>query len=157
MKKYMWLLCVVAMVGCESRPIDTLSKASSNKIQLSELGEQFELPIGQTVTFEKEGLSIRFESVPMDCRCPADVLCIWAGYASMVLKANELNHEADITLSTATLAEQTASFFSYTVELVELTPYPISDQQTDPTAYKAVLIVKKSGAVEMPQSDGEYK
>lgn len=145
MKKYIWFACMVIVIACDQRLKDTIGEKTSQKTQQSEFNEQFVISIGQTVTIESEGLNIRFDSVPMDCRCPSGAQCIWAGYAEIILNATNSNNESvRINLTTSYPGQQTASFFSYTVELLELTPYPIVDQQTDSTTYQASLIVKKA-------------
>ncbi len=45
------------------------------------LGEEFELAVHQTAQITDENISITFQEVLEDSRCPVDVTCIWAGLA----------------------------------------------------------------------------
>lgn len=146
MKKYLWFLSFISIIGCDYRLTDPFGGASSQKtLPPPELNEQFAVPIGQTVTLQNEGLSIRFDSVPMDCRCPNGAVCIWQGYIEVILQATDSEkRSAEIRLSTLNGDQNViASFFSYNIELLGLIPHPVVDRQTDTTAYQVLLIVKK--------------
>src|SRR5262245_60410423 len=47
-----------------------LSAKQSRQAEMIRLGQEFELKIGQDVTIEGEGLTVAFESVLEDGRCP---------------------------------------------------------------------------------------
>jgi hypothetical protein len=142
MKNYLLWLCAMAILGCDNRLMETLGLTSSEKNPPPELNEPFSLPIGKTVTFENEGLSIRFESVPTESRCPAGALCIWEGEAVAKLQMTK-SGMGSTTIELNTTQPHITVFFSYTVELLELTPYPVLDQQLDTAAYQALLVVKR--------------
>ncbi|MBL7959422.1 hypothetical protein JNL27_04205 [bacterium] len=142
MKKYLWLLSVVTILGCDNRFIDPFSGASPSQNLSTDLDEQFILPIGETAVFENEGLIIRFESVPTESRCPEGALCIWEGEGIVKLQIAK-SGMGTTTIELNTTQPRMAELFSYTVELLELTPHPVLDQQLDASAYRASLIVKK--------------
>lgn len=143
MKKYLWLLSVVTILGCDNRFIDPFSGASSGKSQSTDLDEQFILSIGETAIFENEGVNVRFESVPTESRCPDGALCFWEGEAIVKLQIAK-SGMGSTTIELNTTQPRMAEFFSYTVELLELSPHPVLDQQLDASAYRASLIIKKA-------------
>ena len=52
------------------------------------LGQPFELRVGRSATVAGEGLTVSFEAVSSDSRCPTGVQCVWApeaGCSSMWL------------------------------------------------------------------------
>jgi hypothetical protein len=46
-------------------------------------GRDFELALGESVMVEGSGVTLTFEDVPSDSRCPTDVVCVWAGNAQV--------------------------------------------------------------------------
>src|SRR6266404_7236915 len=51
----------------------------------AEPGVAFSLPAGKTAGINGSRTRIRFDEVRNDSRCPADVTCVWAGDAQVVL------------------------------------------------------------------------
>ena len=49
------------------------------------LGKEFKLVKGEVAYFKQEVIEIKFSNVTEDSRCPADVVCIWAGRVSVVV------------------------------------------------------------------------
>lgn len=144
MIKIMWLICVVTLIGCDNRLIDLFDGTTPKKFNPPELNETFSIPIDQTVTIQNENLNIRFDSVPIDCRCPDGVVCIWEGYYEVILHATDSIRSAEIRLSTLNGDQNvSASFFAYRITLNGLTPHPVLDQPTDSTAYQVMLVVTK--------------
>lgn len=102
------------------------------------LGEQFDLKLGQQVTVQNEGLTIKFKTVVNDSRCPEGAQCIWAGNAKVTIVVSEI----DIALNTNSDPKQTP-YSNYTLRLITLSPYPKLNQKINPQDYVAKLIVTK--------------
>lgn len=111
---------------------------STNSVD-PKLGEQFDLKLGQQVTVQNEGLTIKFKSVDNDSRCPKDVQCIGPGNAQVTIVVSQ----TDITLNTFSDPKQ-AVYSNYTLRLIALTPYPFLHEKIDPQYYVATLIVTKN-------------
>jgi hypothetical protein len=89
-------------------------------------------------------LQIRFISVPEDSRCPADVECVWAGNAKIVLGAS-LKDSPDETVLTlnSTVDPQEALYAGYRIRFVSLKPAPLSGRTINPAEYRVTLIVSR--------------
>ncbi len=106
------------------------------------LGEDFELAVHQTAQFTAEKISVTFEQVLEDSRCPVDVTCIWAGLAEVSLQVAVSGQERELSLSTLP-PENSAVFENYTFWLISVRPGPRSDQNIDSSAYFVTVRVDK--------------
>lgn len=124
--KYMSLLFIfVILLGC--------NKDTPSEVQILKLNEPFELRIGQSAIINYGELSFKFDSVPYDYRCPEDALCIWAGYAAVVLRFPN---------STDTLYSEIA-YERFEIKLISLSPYP-KNLPIPQDTYVATLVVTKN-------------
>jgi len=104
------------------------------------LGQSFELRAGSSATVEG-GLTIAFNGVKSDSRCPMDALCVWAGDAIVAVSLSQSGGDrADRELHTASTGSE-ASYRAYSVKLVALAPYPRSDRPIRPQDYAATLAI----------------
>lgn len=106
------------------------------------LNERFELAPGQSAIIEGAVLQVTFQRVSGDSRCPADAVCIQGGDAIVVIEANSadgLRREYD--LHTGDMRPVTHRDF--TIELVQLLPYPFSSRTIQPDEYRATLRVTR--------------
>ncbi len=98
------------------------------------VGEEFELAVHQTAQMRADNISVTFQEVLEDSRCPVDVTCIWAGLAKVSLQVAVSGQEREISLSTSP-PEDSAVFENYTFWLISVRPVPRSDQNIDSSAY----------------------
>ena len=90
------------------------------------------------------GLSVKFVGVTLDTRCPADVMCIQAGDAfvkleTMALGAGQRSFELQLLNPT----QRTTTHGSYSIELLELNPYPFLSQPFPPAAYRVTVRIAR--------------
>jgi hypothetical protein len=105
------------------------------------LNQRFTLAPGQSVQVES-AFQLEFVGVPGDSRCPADVVCIWAGDAVVqvrVIDASQANYE----LHTGDATRSAAVHGQARIELLELQPYPFSSRTIAPEDYRATLTVQR--------------
>jgi hypothetical protein len=111
-------LCMAILVGYCS------CKKDSNNWQQSKL-----LSAGSCTSVNKMELpSICFDSLIVDCRCPADVTCIWEGYAQVKLSINTgMGYKSFFlsTLKTAFLPSTDTVIDGYNIRLINVFPYPV--------------------------------
>ena len=122
---------LATMVACASNP----TKPSSLP-----LGQPFELRAGGTATVQG-GLSMQFERVTADSRCPMDAFCVWAGDATLILR---LSQGSTPPAATELHTQPTGSeivYSTFTIKLVSLGPYPRSNQTIQPSDYVATISV----------------
>jgi len=126
------LLVIIGGMGCASPPV-----------QPSEVtfGPSFELRAGTSATLSG-GLKVTFDRVTSDSRCPMDVVCVWAGDATISLRLSQsAGGQVERELHTIPSGSE-ASYLAYLVKLVALTPYPRSDRPIRPDDYVATLTVE---------------
>ncbi len=104
------------------------------------LGEEFELAVHQTAQMTAEKISVTFQEVLEDSRCPVDVTCIWAGLAQVSLRIAVSGQEKELSLSTSP-PENSAVFENYTFWLIKVRPVPRADQTMDRSAYVVTVRV----------------
>jgi hypothetical protein len=107
------------------------------------LGRAFELAPGQEALVD--GLSVGFQRVGQDSRCPIDVVCIWEGDAAvaLLLRAGS-DPAAERELHTSgTLGGPETSYAGYKVRLESLLPATRSSQPIRPYDYRATLVVER--------------
>src|SRR5262249_9194304 len=113
------------------------------KAEVIRLGQEFDLKINQEVLVEGEGLTVGFDSVLEDSRCPEGVVCVWSGNAKIRLKSSKQKQApASVELNTHA-GPKSSSFLNYEIRLVELKPRPKADKPVQSDEYNATLIVTK--------------
>ncbi len=106
------------------------------------LGEEFELAVHQTAQITAEKISVTFQQVLEDSRCPIDVTCIWAGLARVSLRVAVSGHKRELSLSTSP-PENSTVFGNYTFWLIKVRPVPRASQNMDSSAYFVTVRVDK--------------
>ena len=108
------------------------------------LGTTFNVRFGEQTTIASEGLTLKFDQILGDSRCPEDVLCIWAGEAKIVVRAVRAPDPAtNLELNSSGNTPNEATYAGYTVELVGISPETNSTQAIDPDDYCAFLHVER--------------
>jgi len=111
------------------------------------LDQPFTLHVGQSITLAAEGLTVRFEGVSEDSRCPTKVVCVWSGRASVGVTITKVNQPAlTHTLSTRSSPTPTERLFylDYTLTLKDVTPRPEEAGSTVPVdQYAATFSVTR--------------
>jgi hypothetical protein len=112
--------------------------------QFAQPEQAFTLAIGDSIIFQPAGLTIEFVEVKSDSRCPADVVCVWAGEATVHIKSTTQGPpvEADLTIpntekNSILLKGDVGS--SYNLQFLDLKPYPNSKNPSK-DEYKATFV-----------------
>ncbi|WP_242907010.1 hypothetical protein [Actinomadura terrae] len=108
-------------------------------------GAAFTLAPGETGRLDGGGLTVRFDEVRDDSRCPVTVNCVWAGDATVRLTITAENaaptaHDLHVAGTTA----KTAAVPGFRVSLVGLTPERQSTKPLPKDAYRAKLQVDRA-------------
>jgi hypothetical protein len=101
----------------------------------------FTIPVRGSVRIEETPLTIRFDSVTEDSRCPTDVQCVWAGNATVRLTVLSSGHAQVIDLKTS--ANTPATLSGNSIELRGLLPARRTDPAPSYREYVATLRVTK--------------
>jgi hypothetical protein len=125
----------------------SLTACSSNPMAPSavDVGQRFELAPGDTVAVKGADLSLRFERVVTDSRCPGDALCITGGEAELAFTLTRTGRGAGpVSLRTSSPGDRYVSG-AWVVVLAELAPYPFASRPPiDPRDYRATLFVDRA-------------
>ena len=108
------------------------------------LGQEFSLSMGQTVSIQDEELKLRFLEVISDSRCPKDVTCVWQGQASCLVEITYLESLYKVTLVQPGLPEEPSQidFKEYVIKF-DLTPYPEAGKEIKKNDYQLQLVVTR--------------
>jgi hypothetical protein len=121
----------VITVGCARNP---------NQPGEIPLRQSVELRAGSSATLEG-GLTIAFDRVTSDSRCPMNAFCVWAGDAIVaVLLSQRPGGSAARELHTDARGSE-ASYLAYSIKLLTLAPYPQTDREIRPEDYVATIEV----------------
>lgn len=148
MKRSLIAIACTVLAACGAQdvtaPVQAPEVASAAASSSVSLDTPFQLRTGQTAVVAGEGLSVTFDAVPEDSRCPTGVQCVWAGNAQVQVILSKDGKAAGVVLNT-NLEPKTATYLNYTIELVSLDPYPTA--KGGPIAqsqYRATFIVRKT-------------
>jgi hypothetical protein len=129
-----FLFFFFANVGCTSKD-DAISK---------KLGDSFQLKASESVNFSDNGNTITAKLINIqDSRCPANVQCIRAGEAIVILDlkiGDEQFNGLQVCIGcekpmniteTTTIKAKTKT---YTIKLISVNPFPVYNELASPTA-----------------------
>jgi hypothetical protein len=130
------VLAAVTLLGCRTAgegdtPPSTPATPTSREVRLAP-GESARV----------DDLTLTFEGVSADSRCPIGVQCFWEGDAVVTVKASQPSREpAALELHTAGRFPREGTYGRYRVRLESLTPQPREGEAVPAGDYRAVLVV----------------
>ena len=113
-------------------------KSSTSSPTGPKIGEEFNLKYGESIQVQNESLTLKFENVADDSRCPTGASCVWAGNAKIILQVAQI----DTSLNSA-LSPSEINYNSFNIKLLSVSPYPTIGQQIKLDDYIIKLIVTK--------------
>ena len=130
--KAMFVLCgVVVMTGCGESP-------SAPTVPID---SEFVLAPGQRAVIAEADVSIQFDGVDGDSRCPADAFCIQGGDARVRVEVTSPGGSRHYELHTGDM--RPVRHGDVTIHLVQLAPYPFSSRTIAPEEYRVTLRVTR--------------
>lgn len=124
----------VLAIGCGSA-------TGPNEVRLA---EEFTLAPGESVRIRGESLTVAFDRVTADSRCPTNVNCIWEGDAVVVVTLTHPARErASVELHTSGRFARSVRYGDFEVALVKLAPEPKEGSEIAQRAYRATLRVTR--------------
>jgi len=122
-------LCLLSVTACEGSPTGPTIT----------LNTEFTLAPRQAMGIDGTSLTVRFNNVSGDSRCPADAICIQGGSAAVGITVLSDRSTRDYELHTGDM--RPVQHDGLTVALVQLAPYPFSSRTIQPDEYRATLKV----------------
>ncbi|MGW5384300.1 hypothetical protein [Nocardia sp. NPDC003963] len=108
------------------------------------LGTEFTLAPGDTVRLDGDRLTVSFDGVSADSRCPARAQCVWEGDAIVVAAVSVGEQRSSAELHTSRRFATGATVGGYRIELVALRPSRPADGVVPAAEYRADLLVTES-------------
>ena len=106
--------------------------------------QQLVLAVGQSGSLLDTGLTVTFEAVVSDSRCPTGVNCVWEGDAEVRVRIDATNVKpSTYTLHTSERSPRQISHGDVEVGLVSLVPHPTTDGPPRAADYRATLSVRR--------------
>jgi len=99
------------------------------------------IALGQSAVIAPAGVTIRFDAVTEDSRCPADANCVWAGRAGAKLAVVIDASEQPFELHSDPEATRAQSVGDLRFEWIQLDPYPMVSRPTQPGDYRLTIRV----------------
>ncbi len=110
-------------------------------------GTPFTLGVGDARAVGADGLSVRFEGVANDSRCPVDVNCVWEGEATVQVRLQAPAQETrtlELRVRGTGGSSPPGEFGErFAVQVTKLEPAPRSSQPIPAGAYQATLVVTR--------------
>lgn len=127
------LLAIATLSACSDKTPTTPSPVS----------KEVTLAPGQTASVDEASISIRFEGVSGDSRCPGDAICITGGDALVKIDVIPVRgNPTPYTLHTGDM--RPVNHGDLTIGLVELAPYPFGSlPPIKPSDYRVKLNITR--------------
>jgi len=138
MKKYVPYLIISAMffllVFCQgsNEPLDENNFSLSDSINI-----QFQ----DTLFSSEENVWITFDSLLSESRCPVNVVCVWAGNASLHFTFSKDGEETGFNLNTHPDFLNDTTISGYRISLLDVKPYPHTDSLFTQNDYSAIISI----------------
>ena len=134
------VIAVALTFGCGS--IQGGSAPTSVLGTVASLGQEFDLRVGGSARISGEPLTITFESVVTDSRCPTNTTCVFEGDAIVRLNIEGANAgRLTLDLHTQANGPREGRFQTYGIRLVRLAPERQNSSAIPSDQYIATLIV----------------
>ncbi|MCH7653293.1 MAG: PKD domain-containing protein, partial [Chloroflexi bacterium] len=108
-------------------------------------GQTVDVRYGTTLYLDHLGLELNIAEVLEDSRCPADVLCIWAGRARVLIGVTSQGEDLgrhELGLEGGSESSGAATIGDFEMRLVALDPYPgTTDGEIQRDEYTASLLI----------------
>lgn len=118
------LALLAATAACKVVPSPDASGPAAAKAAIAAtLGDTVRIPVGQVAGFDHGRLTVAFEALEAESRCPTNVQCIQAGDAQVRLRLQTGDRKQPTSLHTNG-QPRTTDFYGYTVALADVEPHP---------------------------------
>ena len=133
MRYFVALVCLLSVTAC-----DFWSPTEPQSVDV-----ELTLAPGQTRSVSGTDVSIKFEAVVGDNRCPGDAICILGGSADVRIQVQGPRGSGQYELRTGD--QRPVQHGDFRIELIEVTPYPFSSLPFDPADYRIKLRITRQG------------
>jgi hypothetical protein len=143
------VIIIVPIAFLQCSDMSTSSGLGSNQRSIASPDGEIKIAYDESVFIESENLTILFDRVIGDSRCPSGVVCFWEGQAEIRLTLRKSGQEpVDVVLKIRPgrdpekFPELTVKVLGYRISLVALEPYPDIECPRVIEDYEALLIIE---------------
>ena len=107
----------------------------------------FQLKINQSASLESNSITVKFQNVTADSRCPSDVTCVWQGEAKIfvnIIKDNQDLGDFGLTSRAGEKDMAIQVFDGHYIQVTKVEPYPTSGKKIPLSDYVATFVISKS-------------
>jgi hypothetical protein len=109
----------------------------------AKLGEAFTIKVGQTASITGENLTVTFNEVIGDSRCPKDVKCIWAGVVSLRVTFVQNKTSNSVALKESGSTDEAKDVYSDYKLTFNVSPYPESTKTIATKDYELTMTISR--------------
>lgn len=137
----LWLIIPSLALGCASPAAPDLDRLQAIH---PDVGDPFQLRVGQRAVIEGVDLDVRFLEVSNDSRCPSNalILCVWEGDAVIVVETSPKDADALHHVLHTNLEPKAVSLGSVRLSLQRLDPDPQDVTPIPSHEYLATFVVE---------------
>ena len=129
---------------CIAMILFILGGCSGNKAAVTVgLGETFTIGVNQTANISGQDMTVTFNGVIGDNRCPQNATCVWEGVASSKTTFNYKGQDYVIVLNSPGLTSEASDTFVEYNLTYSLNPYPRQGEEISPGDYELTLSITK--------------
>ncbi|MCW8849207.1 MAG: hypothetical protein OQJ81_04445 [Melioribacteraceae bacterium] len=135
MKIVAFLIALLIFVFCSDSGINP----QKNNFTLS---DTLLIRYHESLINEEEEISIKFDELISDGRCPVDMMCFWEGDAELRFAFSNTVETIKFNLHTAgNYFTKDTVVLGYHIKLLDLYPYPHSKKEVSKNSYEAKIII----------------
>jgi len=124
------------------------SLCATNAEAQKQLGEPFDLGVGESVLITDAGIRVGFDQAASDSRCPNGVLCIWEGNATAhVWGEISPENRSFFDLNSNPQFRTEVAYLGFIISLLSVAPYPVDGIPIDPNDYVVTMLVERDGTI----------
>ncbi len=137
---YLPTIALAAATACSSAvaPVRDVSSSLDTSSKTAATTDSVSVALGKTVTFDGGRIELTFDARVADSRCPANVVCVWAGDAQVRISTRVAGGAKTTSDLHSTLEPRTLKIDRYSISMIGMTPYPGTGRDGD----APVLIVR---------------
>jgi len=137
---FLYLLASLMLVVACSKEKEPIADASLKGGQIT-LNDTLTIGYQTTLVDEANHLSLTFDSLSNESRCPIGVVCFWQGNVAVKLTFKKGNLEYPFTLDS--YFKPDTSVGGYDFHFLDATPYPDISKPVDDSEYRVELVMMK--------------
>ncbi|HIK32113.1 MAG TPA: hypothetical protein IGS17_07590 [Oscillatoriales cyanobacterium M59_W2019_021] len=148
---YQFFLAIVAIglvSGCDRSMATPFANSNDRATteMAAKLDRQFEIRYDQVVRIPAEDLDLKFTDVVGDSRCPSDTQCVFQGRVEIVLQVVRGDRDlgnVNLVRQAGLENEAMATIDGYSIQLIDVKPYPQTSQPIELSNYRAIVEVSR--------------